>query len=53
MNLSEVNEQLIYVDSFILSKDEVKDYNIEETFEKVIWNYIKRRNCLYKWLFNM
>ena len=35
MNLSEVNEQLIYVDSFILSKDEVKDYNIEETFEKV------------------
>lgn len=36
MNLSEVNEQLIYVDSFILSRDEVKDYNIEETFEKVI-----------------
>ena len=35
MNLSEVNEQLIYVDSFILSKDEVKDYNIEETLEKV------------------
>lgn len=35
MNLEEVSKHLSYVDSFILSKDEIKDYDLEKTLIKV------------------